>query len=66
MAVEKKEVVDFYHKYFGISSPSRRKLTVHVWGGNALEEKSAKDVEALEDLTSIDDLSAFKAKSEVY
>jgi nardilysin len=64
MTIEKKDVVDFFTKYFVTSSPSCRKLSIHVWGGNAKAEKGEKD--ALKGLTVIDDLSAFKAKKELY
>ena len=63
MTIEKKEVVDFFTKYF-VNSPCCRKLSIHVWGGNAKAEKGDKD--AMKGLTVIDDLSVFKAKKELY
>jgi len=66
MTFEKKEIVDFFTKYFGTSSPSRRKLSIHIWGGNAKGEEGQKGTDTLKDLTVIDDLSTFKFKKELY
>lgn len=66
MIIEKKEVVDFFIKYFVIFLFSCCKLSIYVWGGNVIVEKGGKDVDVLKGFMVIDDLSIFKVKKEFY
>lgn len=66
MTIEKKEILDFFTKYFSPSSLGRRKLSIHIWGGNAKSEKGDKLANSFKDVTVVDDLSSFKAKIELY
>ena len=43
-SIEKKEVIDFLSQYLHPSSPAKRKLSIHIWGGNAQAAKSSGKV----------------------
>lgn len=43
-SIEKKEVIDFLSQYLHPSSPTLRKLSIHIWGGNAQAAKTSGKV----------------------
>lgn len=66
MIIEKKEILDFFMKYFFFFLFGCCKLSIYIWGGNVKFEKGDKLVNFFKDVIVVDDLSLFKVKIELY
>lgn len=62
--IKKADVTNWYSKFLSPSSPSRRKLMVHIWGCNT--DPTAMNSAAGDGTVLIEDINAFKKGSKYF